>query len=189
MSRIIVLGLLFKSPMHGYEMQQILQEERIDLWANLLPNSIYFALKQMQKEGFVKVRNTEKTGHRTRVIYEITEEGKKEFFRLLKGALGTPFRRYPADIYTSLSFLNVLPKSEIRVAIQKNISSLEKDISLWERGKEKKTKHFSMKEPLNAIFENGIEHIKADLKLLYYIKDNLETILNYIKECDEKGEI
>jgi DNA-binding PadR family transcriptional regulator len=35
------LGLLLRRPMSGYEVQRILMLDRTDLWAGVLPGSIY----------------------------------------------------------------------------------------------------------------------------------------------------
>ena len=45
MVRLLVLGLLQFKPLSGYEIQQILQVSQIDVWAGILPGSIYHALK------------------------------------------------------------------------------------------------------------------------------------------------
>lgn len=189
MSRIIVLGLLSKRPMHGYEIQQVLQKERVDLWTNLLPNSIYHALRQMDKEGLIKVHSTEKRGHRVRVIYEITEAGEKEFRILLKEALITPSRKFPSVLYTSLSFLNKLSEGEVLSAIQQHIDSLEKDISIWKHGEVKKIGYSAAPNMLKVIFNNGIEHMESDLKLLHYIRDHIHELRNIAEEYSSEGEL
>ncbi|MCT4564825.1 MAG: PadR family transcriptional regulator [Maledivibacter sp.] len=189
MSRIIVLGLLSKHPMHGYEIQQILQKERVDLWTNLLPNSIYHALRQMDKEGLIKVHSKEERGHRVRVIYEITEAGKKEFKILLKEALKTPSRKFPSSLYTSLSFLNEITEDEVSAAIQNHIDDLEKDIIAWRHGEEKKIEYSEAPNILKAIFSNGIEHMESDLRLLYYIKDHIKELRYIAEEYSSKGEL
>lgn len=169
--RLVVLALLSKQPMHGYEMQQVLHEERMDLWANLLPNSIYHALRQLTKEGFVKIQATEKTGQRRRVIYEITPKGKLEFARLVKAALRSPFRKFPWQLYASFSFLDLLSEEEVQTTIQEHINDLKKEIASWKQGEEKKLPFSRDQEILKAIFANGIEHLEADLELLYRIRD------------------
>ena len=82
MVRLILLGMLKIRPLSGYEIQQVLQTSQTDVWAGVLPGSIYHALKKMDKEGLVEVDSLEKTGHRIKAIYKITEKGLTEFKRL-----------------------------------------------------------------------------------------------------------
>ena len=53
--RHLVLGLLDRAPMHGYEIQRVMKEARVDLWAGVLPGSLYHALRKMEGEGLVRI--------------------------------------------------------------------------------------------------------------------------------------
>ena len=54
-TEIFVLGFLKIRPMHGYDIQQYLQLTYADYWADILPGSIYNALKKMTQKGWVEV--------------------------------------------------------------------------------------------------------------------------------------
>lgn len=177
MVRLIVLGLLSLQAMHGYEIQRVLKENRIDLWANLLPNSIYHALRQMVKEGFIKIQAEEKTGNRNRVIYAITEQGEQEFRKLLEVAIRKPDLHFPAGLYTAFSFSDQLLLETVEIAVLDHIEALEKKILIWQQGESRKIQPSDHPPTLKAIFRNGIEHMQADLKLLRYFKENINEIL------------
>ncbi|MDT9592951.1 PadR family transcriptional regulator [Nocardioides zeae] len=81
---LAVLGLLHEAPMHGYELRK-----RLNLmlgWGRLLSyGSLYPALKRMLRTGLITETTVSTTPvtRRPRIVYEVTEEGKLEFKRLM----------------------------------------------------------------------------------------------------------
>ncbi|HEY1134963.1 MAG TPA: PadR family transcriptional regulator [Nocardioides sp.] len=81
---LAVLGLLHEAPMHGYELRK-----RLNLmlgWGRLLSyGSLYPALKRMLRTGLITETTVATTPvtRRPRIVYEVTEEGKLEFKRLM----------------------------------------------------------------------------------------------------------
>lgn len=173
MARLMVLGLLKRKPMHGYEMQQALQQSKADQWTDILPGSIYYALKQMQKEGLVQVRAHESTGHRTKAVYEITEAGVKEFHSLLKEAWSLSRLSLPTTLYTALSFVDELPLENVLEAIANQISALEIKLADWDTGESIKTEQSNMPGFVKSLFNNGKQHIHTDLELLRHLQEQL----------------
>jgi DNA-binding PadR family transcriptional regulator len=172
-TRLVVLGLLAKRPYHGYEIRKWLEQRRTDLWADVLPGSIYHALKKMTQEGFVRLSSTEQSGLRVRAIYAITPQGRKEFLRLLREAWRTPPRSIPAGINTALAFLNELPKQEVLEAVTEMIAALELDLEAWTSGETRKEQYTVMTEAIRASFINGRDHINADLRFLRRLQELL----------------
>jgi DNA-binding PadR family transcriptional regulator len=127
-TRLFVLGLLAERQRHGYEIRKWLEKRRTDLWADVLPGSIYYALKKMTEEGYVKLRATEQSGQRRRVIYAITPRGRREFRRLLKEAWQTPPRSIPTGINAALAFINDLSQQEVLGAIAEMLAALGQDL-------------------------------------------------------------
>ncbi|MEK3914206.1 PadR family transcriptional regulator [Paenibacillus sp. FSL H7-0331] len=177
MFRITVLGLLSKKPMHGYEIQQILEFDQVELWTNLQVNKIYHAIRQMEKEQLIKVHSTDRNGNRSRVLYNITEAGKAELTKEIEKTLCSPTLHFPSKLYTAVSFISQVPKQNALICIQKHIVELEKSIKIWEEGELKKI-NLGIKSPnfLKAVFMNGINNMKADIKLLYEIRDHIDEL-------------
>jgi DNA-binding PadR family transcriptional regulator len=174
-TRLMVLGLLDEAPRHGYLIQRHLEESRVDDWSDVRPGSIYQALKQLEHEGLVEVRETESSGHRVRAVYAITEAGRTEFLRLLRHALEQPPRAFPSRFYTALTFLHVLETAEAAAAIEALIPRLEATIESWTVGEAIKADAYPMPEPVRAVFANGREHLEADLRLLRRLRDHLRA--------------
>jgi DNA-binding PadR family transcriptional regulator len=178
--RLFVLGLLYARPRHGYEIRKWLETRRTDLWTGVLPGSIYHALKQMTREGFVRLRSTERSGQRVRAIYAITPRGRREFKLLLREAWRTPPKSIPTGINSALTFINDLPRREVMEAVTETIATLEQVLKTWTSGdwhrppapsrKWSKAEYTVMTEMIRAAFINGREHINADLKFLRRIR-------------------
>lgn len=176
MIRLMVLGLLMRRPASGYEIQQILQVSQIDKWTDILPGSIYHALKKMTAEGLVAVQSTEQTGFRTKAIYAITAAGQKAFLQLLRDVWRTPARSLPTELYSALSFVDDLPRAELLSLIDEQIARLEERLAEWNAGEQAKAAAVPLPPYMHAAFENGRIHFETDLKFLRYLKETLPAI-------------
>ncbi|MBY6276716.1 MAG: PadR family transcriptional regulator [Symbiobacterium thermophilum] len=165
--RLVILGLLNQRPMSGYEIQQLLQVSRIDQWSDILPGSIYHALKKMAAEGLVALAGTEQTGMRTKAIFEITDAGRAEYRRVLREAWSQVPRSLPGDFYLLLSFAHDMPRADLLAALRELIARLEERLAQWEEGRAAKAAAVGdLPPPIRAAFDNGREHMEADLRFL-----------------------
>lgn len=81
--KLLLLGLLRIEEMHGYQLNQFL-EEHLDFLTDLKPSTAYYTLEKLSAQGLVSTR-TEQVGNRPpRQIYEITQAGEIEYQRLLR---------------------------------------------------------------------------------------------------------
>src|SRR5215813_9037236 len=167
LTRLFVLGLLLRRPMSGYEVQRILQLNRTDLWAGILPGSIYHALKKLAAEGLVTLSVTEQSGNRTRAIYALTARGEAEYRALLRQVWSSPSPHFPSGLYAALSFTDDLPRDEVMALLDTHIAALEDQLAAWNAGEHEKS---ALAGPLpgyvGAIFDNGRTHMHADLRFL-----------------------
>ncbi|NLZ13794.1 MAG: PadR family transcriptional regulator, partial [Thermotogaceae bacterium] len=82
--RLVILGLLQRRPMHGYEIKQEIERGMGD-WTDIAFGSIYFAISKLAEEQSISESGKEKVGNRpSRIIYTITEKGRQEFIRILR---------------------------------------------------------------------------------------------------------
>ncbi|MEV0741134.1 PadR family transcriptional regulator [Streptomyces sp. NPDC050549] len=74
---------------HGYQVRNDLEYWGAHEWSNAKPGSIYHALKQLAKQGFLHAHEVAPStvGGPPRTEYEITDWGTEEYFRLLREAL------------------------------------------------------------------------------------------------------
>lgn len=174
-TRLIILGMLQRRPAHGYEIQQYLRLTETDLWAGVLPGSIYSALKTLDKDGFVRVKSTESAGNRTRAIYEITPQGMGELRRSLAEAWRAAPSALPGLLYAALTYVDQSDMSDAVVGIRERIVQLEEALTRWNLGEEEKLRAMpalpdsirsALVELQTAVFANGRAHMEADLALL-----------------------
>lgn len=171
----MVLGLLYKKPMSGYEIQQYLQLSHTEKWADILPGSIYHALKKMEKEKLVEVQAVKKTGHRSKAIYAITPAGQKEYFRRLKETLRAPSVALPKAFYIALGFLDDLPREEVKAALDEQIARVEAERDLWLAGEAVKEEAWPLPGVIKAAFASAREHFEVHLRFLRTLRGMLET--------------
>lgn len=128
--KLLLLGMLRIQAMHGYQLNQFL-EEHMDFMPGIKLSTVYYGLERLMEAGLVTSR-TEQVGNRPiRQIYEITPAGEAEFQRLLRENL----RRYdPGESADDIgiAFLNALPPDQVflwladkRKVIEGEIAKLE----------------------------------------------------------------
>lgn len=119
-TRVLILGSLLDGPMNGYGVRRRLEVMGADSWANVAFGSIYHGLGKMADEGLLAVVEGGKGG---KVVYELTESGRKEFHRLLLLAwievkpIIDPFQ-------VALTFMDRLEKQEILDALHGRMRQL-----------------------------------------------------------------
>ena len=119
--RVLILGVLNKEPLHGYDVRRQLEEWHAEQWAHVAYGSIYSALAKMANEGLVEVVGSVRGGRggrgAGRITYAITERGRQDFLRLLRdywwGEQPTidPFQ-------VALTFMDRLPRDEVLAALR-----------------------------------------------------------------------
>jgi DNA-binding PadR family transcriptional regulator len=176
MTRLMVLGLLRKHPMSGYEIQQFLQLSHVDKWAGILPGSIYHALKKMETEGLVAVESVEHTGNRSKAIYRITERGDEEYLRLIFEAIATPSITFPTDLYTGLLFHHDLPREQVLKALESHIEGLTRRYEAFKLGQVSKQQHQALPREAHVVFGNVMNLYEAHLHFLMQVKELLEEV-------------
>lgn len=106
-------------------------------------------------------------------VCAITPRGRRELRRLLREAWGRPPHSLPAGVNTALSFIDELPRQEVREAIAETIAALEQDLEACTSDEEREAQYTVMTEAIRASFVNGRDHINADLRLLRRLRELL----------------
>jgi len=165
--RLLVLGLLQRQPMHGYELRRVAVESRIESWSGILPGSIYHALKKLEQEGLVAPAKARRGAERPRAVYSITAAGRRALSGLVREALSQPIRPFPTDLYGGLVYLDALPDDEVTEIMERQIAALEAGIAAWTSAKVKKA---PLAPETEALFDSGIEHMRVDLRVLQRLR-------------------
>ncbi|CAM3421653.1 PadR family transcriptional regulator [Marinicrinis lubricantis] len=174
MPNLIILALLRDRPMHGYEIQQIIQTSRMDVWANLLSGSIYYALNKMEQDGLIRTNSEERTGARLRKIYAITDKGKDMFRDLVRESLLVPPHSVKSDFAVGLNWIDAVPKEEALALLQQNLQQTEQTLQQWLSGKQIKGK-FGLTPLAEASFDNAIAILEQDIKYIRRVMELIEA--------------
>lgn len=86
-TRMLLLGAvaLFE-PVNGYQIRRELLSWQVEDWAHVNPGSIYNGLATLAKQGHV-TRTDLVDGGRPVAVYELTDSGRTELERLIRGGL------------------------------------------------------------------------------------------------------
>ena len=122
----MVLGLLARyGPRHGYELRTLIEEQFLDVIADVQFGSIYASLKRLARDGLVGEVGRSRSGNRPeRVAFDITEEGRKELRRMLTDALVDPAQaQRPVDL--AVHFSALLAQDEVADFLRARLDALE----------------------------------------------------------------
>jgi len=176
-TKLIILGLLQESPMHGYEIKQRIKREEMAEWAGVSYGAIYSALNKLARDGFVEKVSTEQVGNRpSRDVYQITKNGRGEFLRLLREALSVLEHRVPS-IDVGIRFMGTLPHAEARALLRQHKETLEEVLTrhIEERIQSvAQYEHTPYLEGICVLFDHGIIHVQAEIEWLDQVLDKLE---------------
>lgn len=128
--KLLLLGLLRIQAMHGYQLNQFL-DEHLDFIASLKPSTAYYTLERMAEEGLVQT-HAEQPGRRpARQIYDITPAGETLYQELLRGNLSRYDMGESGDDI-GIGFLADLPGGEAEACLAQKRAILQGKIEQFE---------------------------------------------------------
>lgn len=173
MTKLVVLGFLKRKPLYGYEIKQLIEKEMGD-WTNIAFGSIYFALSQLNKEGYIKQISTERQESRpAKIIYEITEKGEKEFTKLLLAVWKKNERHYFL-IDIAFFFFNFIPKAKIKKYLRKKLFILKMALRHLKQHKKEEYSKKHLPAFAEAIFDHSLYYMKAEYLWLKDVMQKME---------------
>jgi DNA-binding PadR family transcriptional regulator len=126
---LAVLACLWERPMYPYEMTTTMRERGKEDSIRLNFGSLYSVIKSLEKNGYIEVAQTEREGNRPeRVVYAITETGRREAEEWLRELIEVPVKEYPA-IETGLSLLPMLPPQTAADLLESRRDRIDADLA------------------------------------------------------------
>ncbi|MYR06406.1 PadR family transcriptional regulator [Gordonia sp. SID5947] len=112
-TRLLLLGAvaLFE-PVNGYQIRRELMSWQVDQWANVNPGSIYHGLGSLVSDGLA-TRHDLPDGAREVAVYELTDDGRTEFERLLTEAVVTVNIYDRRDFHAAFGMLAMLGEQQV----------------------------------------------------------------------------
>jgi DNA-binding PadR family transcriptional regulator len=122
---LTVLCLLAERPMHPYEMAQTLRERAKQESIRLNFGSLYGVVKSLDRQGLIRVAETEREGRRPqRTIYELTEAGCLVMQDWLEELVAVPVKEY-LQFEAALSLIGGLSPDTATELLQRRCAALD----------------------------------------------------------------
>lgn len=128
-----LLGLLARTPLHGYELRTAFEAEVASLWT-LNYGQLYPALERLEEAGFVERQRVEQDDRPDKKVYSITDAGRAEHRRWLLEPGGTP-KLNRDEFALKLLAGRSLSKEELTGLIQQQRQVLLQAMAEWTRAK------------------------------------------------------
>jgi DNA-binding PadR family transcriptional regulator len=108
--KILLLGLLLSHGMHGYQLNEMLQQNPATP-ISLKKSNAYKLLNDMEKDGWVNYTQEQEGNRPPRRVYSVTKDGEAAFYSLLRENLSSdPSPEFPGVV--GLDFLYLFPAEE-----------------------------------------------------------------------------
>ena len=169
---VLLLGLLKKKSMYGYEIKRIVDEELTHV-APISSGSLYHNLKTLEKKGLVSKTVVKDSAHPEKQIFHITNEGIDTFNSLIKLNV-TNFERPHLALDTSLYFLEESDSGQFLEQIRKLIVNLRKYHAEAESFRDELKKRGASTHII-SIPEHYLAHSRAEIGFLEDLIKNMEN--------------
>src|ERR1700710_2666792 len=124
-TRLLLLGAVsIFEPVNGYQIRRELISWGVEEWANIRPGSIYNGLATLAQRGEL-VRHDLRDGSRDVAVYELSDQGRAEFKRLLERALTEVRLTSPLAFQTALSMLPLISRDDAKRLLKQRVDNLD----------------------------------------------------------------
>ena len=138
--RYLALGLLMKGPGHGYQLDQILENEFQLIW-KAGQTKLYLTLSDLEEEGLLSSTLEPQENRPARKVYQLTEEGKKEFLSWVTDPV-PHMRAVRVELIAKLRFFDLLDIPGQQKLIHNQQAIFRSMISEWNQEKDLETDPF-----------------------------------------------
>lgn len=158
----VLLALLNRAPMHGYELKAAFEAELGALWT-LNYGQLYPALERLETDGLVAKERVIQDDRPDKKVYSITEAGRAELHRWIEEE-GSPPRLNREEFYFKLLAARGLSQDDLRLLIERQRQVCFRALGDWTRAKADLD---PLREPVAVLLaESTILRLGADLKWL-----------------------
>lgn len=165
---LLLLGLLQRQNMHGYQLQEHIDRD-LAYCTDLKQATAYNLLKQMAKKGWVSETDEQEGNRPPRKVYHITEKGESTFRQLLRENLaGHTMMRLPDGI--GLAFIEAIPPHEAADLLGNRQAAIKEELAMIQHARQ----HGHDDTGLVLILEHQEVHLNAELVWLTKVIEQLK---------------
>jgi DNA-binding PadR family transcriptional regulator len=161
-SEVIILRLLTTRDRYGYEIDRLIEENRMRHWANIGFSSIYHVLNKMETHSLLSSYHVKESGSPRRKVYRISDEGKaalrEEVFRMLSSPA-----EHQDDFTVGLVTSDVLSDEEFRHCLASYKEHLSQRLDFYRREIPQRTRE---KERVALALQRHAVLIEAEIEWL-----------------------
>ncbi len=155
--RLLLLGLLRDQDMHGYQLNEFI-DEHLGTTVHLTKPTAYRLLNKMADDGWITYSDEREGNRPPRRVFAITPEGEAAFQQLLRESLAD-FRPIAFTGNIGILFLHALPPQEALSRLQERRASVEGIL-------EKVHVHHVHPESSRYMLLHQIRHLTTELEWL-----------------------
>jgi len=130
-AEILILGVLHRGDMHPYEIKRRLKAAQVENYIDVDVGTLYYAVKQLAKDGLIEERGQEKTGRQVRTIYGVTDKGRARL-QTLVGELLSSQQPPIHPLYPALLFLHLADQEKVATLAKERLAHLETSLKATE---------------------------------------------------------
>jgi DNA-binding PadR family transcriptional regulator len=156
-AELIVLGMLYEKPQHGYDLDKLIKMRGVRNWANIGFSSVYYILNKLEKKGCVMSDPAENGPRRS---YSITKSGSdicRQNTKQLFTKRVSPKNPFMVGIANSY----MLSKDEIKASLADRRKQLDNQLSLLAKMQEAQQ---PLPEHAAHLFSYSQAMIKAEIE-------------------------
>lgn len=121
--RLLLLGLLRREEMHGYQLHEFIDRE-LAFCTDLKKPTAYYLLNKMTAEGWISEETAQEGNRPPRKVYSITPAGEAAFQRLLRQNVASYIpSHFPGDV--GIAYLDALPPGEALSLLRQRRAQLQ----------------------------------------------------------------
>jgi DNA-binding PadR family transcriptional regulator len=123
-AELAILSLLAEQPMHGYQIEQTIDERGMREWVEMGFSSIYYLLNKLKKSGLLESRLEKAAGKGpARQVFSLTVAGRHAWQKAALNAIADPSRTF-SNFQLGLSSIRGLDPEMVKQALQQYRDSL-----------------------------------------------------------------
>lgn len=165
---LILLGLLRRENMHGYQLQELINRE-LEYCIDIKQATAYNLLKRMAEKGWVTSSKEQQGNRPPRTVYQISELGEATFQRLLRENLAThTMMRMPDGI--GLAFIEEIPPAEAAHLLSQRQVAIQQELAVLQEARQ----HGHDQGGLLLILEHQELHLNAEIAWLAQVIEKLK---------------
>ena len=168
---MVLLGLLAKGPLHGYEIRKAIYEKLARL-VGVRVCSIYYSLDKLEKTGILRSESARSGKRPKKYVYSLTNKGRRRLQKLLVENILTIDRPF-LNIDLSLFFMEHADPESFKDALKQRLKALR----ALKKGKAPLSfaeSDFDDERNARLIAEHGLRHLKQEIKFTKELIEKLD---------------